>query len=512
MNALRFGASTLILTSLVACGQPQAMLPGQSFGQPAFNQPGAQLQNRQPNVRVGAKWVLKDRSTHVPGEVVVQVNANRGFSTQSLRAFSAAGSRPKQRLRVQNQEFMLMNVPQQQDINQVLQQLRQDPAVQYADYNPRYMALQNYPQAPRPMGYGTAPRVGLFNTGTPAVGPGTAPSAPAALNDAFAPLQWSLNKVGIPNAWNIGGPGRSEVIVAVIDSGVDYQHPDLKGQIINGKDFMPDTVSGPNGEGSPDAIGNDPLDQMGHGTHVAGVIAALANNSMGIAGIAPGVKVLNIKTLNRDGWGSAFAVAQGITSAVDQGARIINLSLGSPQGSKPIELAIQYAQSKGALIIAASGNASTKTFFPARYPGVIAVGAINQDDSLADFSNHDERINVVAPGVDIMSTTPTYMTNTMLQQKIDSFYSVMSGTSMAAPMVSAQAALLLSRNPALSAQQLQEIIQQTTRKIGDPRLFGHGRIQIDASLDYLVSQQPPAAAPPAAGDPAQISADRKSVV
>ncbi|MBF2053848.1 MAG: peptidase S8 [Candidatus Sericytochromatia bacterium] len=500
MNAFRFGASTLILTSLVACGQPQAML---------LNQPGAQLQNRPSTVRVGAKWVLKERSAHIPGEVVVQVKANQGFSTQSLRAFSAAGSRPKQRLRVQNQEFMLMNVPQQQDINQVLQQLRQDPAVQYADYNPRYMALQNYPQAPRPMGYGTMPRVGLFNTGTPAVGSGTAPnSAPGALNDAFAPLQWSLNKVGIPNAWNIGGQGRAEVLVAVIDSGVDYQHPDLKGQIVNGKDFMPDTVSGPNGEGSPDAVGNDPLDQMGHGTHVAGVIAALSNNRTGIAGIAPGVKVLNIKTLNRDGWGSAFAVAQGITSAVDQGARIINLSLGSSDGSKPIELAIQYAQSKGALIIAASGNAFTKTFFPARYPGVLAVGATNQDDWLADFSNHDERINVVAPGVDIMSTTPTYTTNTMLQQKIDSFYSVMSGTSMAAPMVSAQAALLLSRNPNLTAQQLQEIIQKTARKVGDHRIFGHGRIQIDASLDYLASQQPPTTAPPAAGDPAQINAQR----
>lgn len=500
MKAFRFGASTLILSSLMACGSPQSLL----MNQQPLNQPGAALQNRQPTTRVGANWVMKERSTHVPGEVVVQVN--QGFSTQSLRAFGASGSRPKQRLRVQNQEFMLMNVPQQQNINQVLQQLRQDPAVQYADYNPRYMALQQYPQAPRPMNYATAPRVGLFNTGNPpALGAGTA--APGVLNDAFAPLQWSLNTVGIPNAWNIGGQGNAQVIVAVIDSGVDYQHPDLKGQIINGKDFMPDTVSGPNGEGSPDAIGNDPLDQMGHGTHVAGVIAALANNQTGIAGIAPGVKVLNIKTLNRDGWGSAFAVAQGITSAVDQGARIINLSLGSPEGSKPIELAIQYAQSKGALIIAASGNAFTKTFFPARYPGVMAVGATNQSDWLADFSNHDERINVVAPGVDILSTTPTFMTNTMLQQKIDSFYSVMSGTSMAAPMVSAQAALLLSRNPHLSAQDIQDIIQKTARKVGDQRLFGHGRIQIDASLDYLASLQPPTPAPPA-GDPTQLNAQR----
>src|SRR5690606_29587985 len=167
--------------------------------------------------------------------------------------------------------------------------------------------------------------------------------------------------------------------------------------------FMSENITGPNGEGSPDVVDDDPLDQMGHGTHVAGIIAALPNNETGVAGIAPGVSLLNVKALNADGWGSAFAIAQGITYAVDQGARVINLSLGSPQDSKSIELAIKYAQSKGVLLVAAAGNDFTHTAFPANYPGVLAVGAVDDKDWLAKFSNHDEKISVVAPGVDIMS-------------------------------------------------------------------------------------------------------------
>jgi len=503
MKTIRFGSSLITLkvlavSALVGCG-------GQQF---PLAQGGQNFRAAQPTTKVGAKWVLKERSPYVPGEVVVQVNqgfSTQSFNAQSLRAFNASGSRPKQQLRIHNQEFMLMNVPNSQDLGQVVATLRQDPAVQYAAPNPRYMALQYPPRPPQNFSYSTTPRVGLFNQG-PAANGGN-PAAGGVLNDAFFRLQWSLQKIGIPNAWNIGGQGAPNLTVAVIDSGVDYQHPDLKGQIINGKDFMVDTVSGPNGEGSPDTVGDDPLDQMGHGTHVAGIIGALANNQTGIAGIAPGVKILNIKALNRDGWGSAFAIAQGVTYAVDQGARIINMSLGSAEGSKPIELAIQYALSKGVLVVAAAGNSFTKTGFPANYPGVLAVGATDQADWLADFSNHDSRINVMAPGVDIMSTTPSYMTNTMLKNGIDPLYSVMSGTSMAAPMVSAQAALLLSRNPNLTATELQDIIQKTAIKVGDQRIFGHGRIQIDASLDYLASQQPPTTAPPAP-DNGQVNAQR----
>lgn len=148
----------------------------------------------------------------------------------------------------------------------------------------------------------------------------------------------------MPQAWQyIQNP--QELIVAVVDSGVDYNHPDLKGQIINSKDFMAEEATGPTVEGSAMSSLTIPAINW-TGTHVAGVIAALADNQMGVSGIAPMVKVLNIKALNQEGWGSAFVIAQGVTSAADQGARIINLSLGGGEPSKPIELAVKYASPK----------------------------------------------------------------------------------------------------------------------------------------------------------------------
>ena len=469
-------ACAFTLSLLVGCGAPRAPL--------ATNQP------LRTSTKVSAKWVLKNRSPLIPGELVVEVRP--GFATQQLRAFAGPGSRQIQRLRIENQEFALIEVAKPENTPQIMAQLRSNPQIQSVAPNPRYMAL-NTPA--RPISYASAQQLRRFNGAVPVNPDPAAGPQNGGLNDAFFSLQWALPKIGLLPAWNMGSQGSKAIIVAVIDSGVDYQHPDLRGQIINGLDFMAENPTGPNGEGSPDVVDDDPLDQMGHGTHVAGIIGAIPNNGTGIAGIAPGVKILNERVLNAEGWGSAFAIAQGITHAVDNGARIINLSLGSSEPSKPIELAVRYAQKKGVLVVAAAGNSYTHTGYPASYPGVLAVGATNDEDWLADFSNHDARINVVAPGVDIMSTTPSFLTNTMAQNGIDSYYSVMSGTSMACPMVSAQAALLLSHNPSLTAPQLMDIIQKTAKPVGDRRIFGHGRIQIDASLQMLASMPP--AAPPA---------------
>lgn len=429
------------------------------------------IQPRLAPAKVQAKWVLKKQTPFVPGEVVVQYR--QGFSTRSLNTLNLPGIRTTQNLSIGTERFSLLQFHNPQQVDTALKTLRRLPEVAAATYNPRYTALLSPPR--------------------PLVRQSLGPAAAPALSDAFYPLQWALPKIGLPQAWKWMQQASQEVLVAVVDSGVDYNHPDLKGQIINGKDFMAEEVSGPNGEGSPDTVDDDPLDQFGHGTHVAGIIAAQADNRIGIAGIAPMVKVLNIKALNAEGWGSAFAIAQGITYAADQGARIINLSLGGGESSKPIELAVKYAQAKGALVVAAAGNSFTHTGFPANLPGVLAVGATDSEDWLADFTNHDKRIDVMAPGVDIMSTTPTFLTNTMIENKIDVFYAAMSGTSMACPMVSAQAALLLSLNPALKPEQIKELIMRTARPIGDSRLFGAGRIQIDASLQALAASLPPSA-------------------
>lgn len=470
---------SLSLLSLVACGSPRFLPAGSVAGPQSIRLPGS--------TQVSAKWVTKNKEVFVPNQIVVGYKlAPTGFRTQQVSALSAsslnaAGLAAKQSLRVKDQAFTLLETKNGSNLQAQLAKLRANPQYNSVELNPRYRALGT---TARPLSYGS----GLRSFNTPVA---DQPQAQPVLNDMLFSQQWALPKIGIPTAWEQGGQGSKNILIAIIDSGVDYNHPDLKGQIVNGKDFMADVPSGPNGDSSSDNIDDDPLDQMGHGTHVAGVIAALPNNQTGVAGIAPGVKVLNIKALNGDGWGSAFAIAQGITYATDQGARVINLSLGSPETSQPIELAIKYAQEKGVLLIAAAGNDYTHTAFPANYPGVLAVGASDTQDGLANFSNHDENIDVVAPGVEILSTTPTFMTQTMANQGISSSYSSMSGTSMAAPMVTAMAGLLLSQAPQLNPVQLTQLIQSSAKNIGDPRMFGHGLIQITQALQTLRAPQPP---------------------
>lgn len=492
MKALQLSSIALSLLLVTACGgRSLTGVPSQNFARPVGQ-------------KVNAKWVTKNKGAFVPNEIVIGQRAkSAGMSIQALnttvQAFGNQTVKVKQQLNIQDQAFQLLEVAPNTDVQALLTKLRANPALSTVELNPRYHALNQLVR--QNTSYSTAPETSLPPAGDPAL-------TPAPLNDLLYRMQWSLPKIGVPEVWNLSSQGNKAIKIAIVDSGVDYQHPDLKGQIINGKDFMSENITGPNGEGSPDVVDDDPLDQMGHGTHVAGIIAALPNNETGVAGIAPGVSLLNVKALNADGWGSAFAIAQGITYAVDQGARVINLSLGSPQASKPIELAIKYAQSKGVLLVAAAGNDFTHTAFPANYPGVLAVGAVDDKDWLAKFSNHDEKISVVAPGVDIMSTTPTFLTNNMALNGIESYYSAMSGTSMAAPMVTALAGLLLSQKPDLTAPQLMELIQKSAQPVGDSRIFGSGRIQAPAALQMLAASQPPAAAPPTAAPPDALTAQR----
>lgn len=448
---------TLMLT---ACGtSPESLSVLGSF--PTQTQPHNLVRKN-----FQAKWVLRNRPTFIPGEIVVEMKD--GFQTKAL-PMTTFRAKSKKSLRIENRQFDLIRLQNPQETPKVMADLQRNPQIKSVSLNPRYVPL------------GGAP---VTMSQADSDGP----------NDSLVGLQWSLDKLEIFPAWKISS-GSPNILVAVVDSGIDYQHPDLQGQIINGPDFMP---SNSMDDASPDSQDQDPMDELGHGTHVAGLIGAIPNNQRGVAGIAPQVKILNLKALNAQGWGSAFAIAQAVTQAADKGARIINMSLGSKEASKPIELAVQYALKKGCLVIAAAGNEFTHTSFPAAYPGVLAVGAVDQDDKLATFSNHDERINVMAPGVDIMSTTPTFATESMIANAIDPNYAVMSGTSMATPIVSAQAALLLSKNPQLTAEEIKQLIQSTAKKVGDPTIFGHGRIQILESLRRLEQNSPAPVAPPAA--------------
>jgi len=242
--------------------------------------------------------------------------------------------------------------------------------------------------------------------------------------------QWYLPQLQANEAWDLT-KGQS-IVVAVIDTGLDLNHPDLQGQWVQGYN-----------ERSPSS---PPQDDQGHGTHVSGIIAAAMNNKIGIVGIAPSSKIMPVKVLDSTGKGDDMDIAVGIQWAADHGANIINLSLGeglnsagSFASSEYITDAVLYAQSKGILVVAAAGNDGLGTIsYPAALPGVLSVAATTSENKLTDFSNYGFPLSLEAPGDRILSTYP---------QALSSGYAYLWGTSMASPMVSAVAALIWSANP-----------------------------------------------------------------
>lgn len=238
------------------------------------------------------------------------------------------------------------------------------------------------------------------------------------IQDAMQKYGWGITAFDLPSAWSKSkGEG---VKVAVLDTGVDLDHPDLSKSILPGFNFV-----------SP---GKQPWDDNQHGTHVAGIIAA-SNNEIGMVGVAPESKIIPVKVLNKGGNGSLLDVAKGIRWAVDEGkADLICMSLGSPNPVQEVRKAVQYALSKKVVCFVAAGNAgiTKQIFYPANYPETIAIGSIDENLSRSMFSNTGENLDFMAPGGKIFSTIP------------DNWYAVLSGTSMAAPFATGVAALVLS--------------------------------------------------------------------
>ncbi|HEY5015074.1 MAG TPA: S8 family serine peptidase [Acidimicrobiia bacterium] len=275
------------------------------------------------------------------------------------------------------------------------------------------------------------------------------------LGDPYRAGQWALPAVGYPDAWaTTKGAG---VTVAVVDSGVTASHEDLTGSVLSGTDYV-----------SPG--GNGWNDQFWHGTFVAGLIAAHLGNGRGIAGAAPSVRILPVRVLDGGGSGSSSNVAAGIIYSADHGARVINVSLGGTAADPGVHLAVQYAVSKGAVVVAAAGNAGesgSPRVYPAAFPEVIAVGAIDSHDQHAAFSNVGDYVDVVAPGVGVMST---YNATTHS-------YAVGEGTSFSAPYVSAEVALILATNPKLDPPSVRHVVEITARDLGAPgrdNTYGYG--------------------------------------
>lgn len=327
-------------------------------------------------------------------------------------------------------------------------------------------------------------------------------------DDRFYDKQWALEKISASCGWQVT-TGTSEVTVAVLDTGVDLHHPDLVSQVRDdGYDFVEDDA--------------DPGDKNGHGTHVAGIIAAAMNNAEGIVGLAPDVRILPVRVMSAEGSGKDAWIAQGIRFAVQRGAKVINLSLGATlflatPGTAPIiAKAIREAQAAGALVVLAAGN----DFVPlpnallVEAGDVLVVAASTPDDRKARFSNSGPWVDVAAPGEDILSTMPTYevyLTSQALpvNERFKQDYDYMSGTSMAAPYVSALAALLFAAHPDWTATQVQQHIKETAdERIYDNsprlrrlRLVGAGRIDACRALSEPIAGVVSPTAPPRATTP-----------
>ncbi len=291
-------------------------------------------------------------------------------------------------------------------------------------------------------------------------------------NDASFAAQWGLAKLNCPAAWD-KTTGSPNVVVAVIDTGIDLDHPELATLLVPGTDMVdlgasPVAPPGFRFEGDFQGRDNVPQDEVGHGTHVAGTIACLSNNTTGVAGVTWNCRLMAVRVLARivnvadptdvRGVGSAADISAGIRWAVDNGARVLNLSLGGPTDTQVERDAIAYAVAQGAVVVAAMGNAfqnGNPTSFPAAYPGVVAVAAIDQSDHRAPFSQTGPHIDLAAPGVAVLSTV------------WNDGFATMSGTSMATPHVSGVAALVLSCNASLTGAQVADILRQTARPLRD---------------------------------------------
>ncbi len=289
-------------------------------------------------------------------------------------------------------------------------------------------------------------------------------------NDSLFGQQWYLKNEGTVQGYVKGADvkatygwdfttGSENVIIGVVDTGVDYNHPDLENKVIKGYDFV-------NSD-------SDPMDDNGHGTMVAGIIGADSNNEEGIAGVCWKCKILAVKAIDSQGTGYYSWISDGIEYAVDQGANVINISAGGNSPGVVLEEALDYAISRNSLVVAAAGNSGGQLLYPAGYsPKCISVGATDYADKRASFSNYGPNLDIMAPGVDIVSTLN------------GGAYAVGSGTSFSAPIVSGAAGLLISLKPGLNVEQLRKTLIYTSDDVNSQSLpgfdyyMGYGRLNL----------------------------------
>jgi thermitase len=363
---------------------------------------------------------LEDTQEFINKELLVKFKS--GFGTETDKAIADIGAKLLEKLR--GVDVSRLELPHGLSVEGAVERFRNLPFVSYAE--PNYIRR-----------------------------PCWSPSDPK------YPQQWGLKKINVAAGWGIQ-TGSSHVKVAIVDTGVDLSHPDLKQNIVSGYDFVNDDTK--------------PDDLVGHGTHCAGIAAAEANNGIGVAGVCPNCSIMPVQVLGPSG-GSVSTVAKGIVWAADHGAQVISMSLGSSNGSTTESDAVQYAVKKGVLLIAAAGNdRSSAPHYPAYNEACIAVGSVDENDRQSSFSNYGNWVDVAAPGSAIVSTVPK------------GGYENKSGTSMAAPYVAGLAGLLFSC-PGATADKVRKAIELSAVPVGG--WVQKGRIDVAAALEKMDCRKEP---------------------
>jgi subtilisin family serine protease len=316
-------------------------------------------------------------------------------------------------------------------------------------------------------------------------------------NDPKWPSLWGMDKIGAPAAWD-SWKGDPNFTVAVIDTGIDYNHEDLKDSIWkNTKEIAANNIDDDGNGYVDDVMGwnfywanNNPMDGNGHGTHCAGTVAGKGNNGVGVAGVSWDAKLMPVKVLSDSGSGYNFDIYEGIMYAVNNGAKVTSNSYGGGGASSLMATALTAAKNKGVLFIAAAGNESTAissypAYYSKTYDNVISIASTDQNDGLSSFSNYGDGVNIAAPGRDVLSTVP------------NNGYQSYSGTSMATPHVAGLAALIWSKNPSLTYLQVKDAILTTGDAV--PTLVGKvdtgTRINAKKALDKVSGTPSPTPAP-----------------